>query len=85
MSEDREPYDVLDSEAEIHLPDPGWTITFTLEGTMNVSMALPDQTKQKRRMKLVDACRLCLIEDRNVVKFLCNEVWMPLRMSTSIL
>ena len=69
MSEDREPYDVLDSEAEIHLPDPGWTITFTLEGTTNVSMSLPDQTKQNRRTKLVDACRLCLTEDSKVVNF----------------
>ena len=34
-----------------------------------MSMALPDQAKQNRRMKLVDACRLCLIEDGKVVIF----------------
>ena len=68
MSEDREPCGVLDCGAEIPWLGPGWMITLTHEGDMGVSMALPDQTKQRRRMKLVGMCRLCQIEDRKVLK-----------------
>ena len=69
MSEDKEPHDILDSGTEIPLLGPGWTITITHEGIINVSMALSDQTKKNRRMRLVDACRLHLTEEGKVAKF----------------
>ena len=62
MSEDRDPHVILDAGPEIPLLGPGWIIAFTHEDAMNVPMSLPYRMQQNRRMKLADACRLCLTE-----------------------
>ena len=44
-------------------------ITFTHEGTINVSMPLPDQTKKNIRIRLVDTHRFHFTEERKFATF----------------
>ena len=67
--EDRDPVDILDSGAETPLLGPGWTIVHTYDSTVGVTLALPDSTKEHRRMEVVDAFRLYTTCSGIIVKF----------------